>query len=48
VDTSVVLDNPSVAVVADQHSVAEDNEDVGHHSARGTKNIAGYDLCSIG
>jgi hypothetical protein len=46
VDTSVVLDNPLVAVVADQHSVAEDNENVGHHSAGGTENVAGSDLCS--
>jgi hypothetical protein len=48
VDTGVVLGNPSVAVVVDQHSVAEDNEDVGHHSAGGTKNVAGSDLCSTG
>jgi hypothetical protein len=44
----MVLGNPSVAVVADQHSIAEDNEDVGHHSARGTENVAGSDLCSTG
>jgi hypothetical protein len=48
VDTGVVLGNPSIAVVADQHSVAEDNEDVGHHSAGGIENVAGSDLCSTG
>jgi hypothetical protein len=46
VDTGVVLDNPSVAVVTDQHSVTEDNEDVGHHSAGGTGNVVGSDHCS--
>jgi hypothetical protein len=40
--------NPSVVVVADQHFVAEDNEDVGHHSTGGTENIAGSNLCSTG
>jgi hypothetical protein len=44
----MVLGNPSVAVVADQHSVAEDNEDVGHHSAGGTENVVGSVLCSTG
>jgi hypothetical protein len=44
----MVLGNPSVAMVVDQHSVAEDNEDVGHHSAGGTKNVAGSELCSTG
>jgi hypothetical protein len=48
VDTGVVLDNPLVAVVADQHSIAEDNEDVGHHFAGGTENVAGSDFCSTG
>jgi hypothetical protein len=48
VDTGVVLGNPFVAVVADQHSVAKDNGDVGHHSAGGTENVAGFDLCSTG
>jgi hypothetical protein len=44
----MALGNPSVAVVADQHSVAEDNEDVGHHSAGGAENVASSDLCSTG
>jgi hypothetical protein len=44
----MVLGNPFVVVVADQHSVAEDNEDISHHSTGGTKNVAGSDLCSTG
>jgi hypothetical protein len=44
----MVLGNHSVAVVVDQHSVAEDNEDIGHHSAGGTENVAGLGPCSTG
>jgi hypothetical protein len=44
----MVLGNPSVAVVVDQHSVAEDTKDIGHHSARGTENVAGSGPCSTG
>jgi hypothetical protein len=44
----MVLGNPSIVVVVDQHSIAEDNEDVGHHSVWGTENVAGSDLCSTG
>jgi hypothetical protein len=48
VNTGVVPDSHSTAMVIDQHSVAEDTEDVGHHSTRGTENVAGLGPCSTG
>jgi hypothetical protein len=35
-------------VDVNEHSIVEDTEDVGHHSAGGTKNVASSGPCSTG
>jgi hypothetical protein len=44
VDTGVVINSHPTAVDVDQHSVAKDTEDVGHHSIGGIENVAGLEV----